>query len=879
MDDLRNSYDVDIMGGNGPERSNTHLTRERLLSLSQGFPIIVAEAPSGYGKTSLARDWLNLAPVGSRTVWIALRAGVFDPTTIIDRHCSTLTGWANVRREVSLDDEANRATAFARMADLLIDQESPLWIVFDDAEQIVNSPGVGYLQRLLEGASERLRIFIATQPTSLGVGLGNLTAQNKVCWISADSLAMTRLEIEALAKLRDIKLISDQLSWLLQVTQGWPALVQLSIGRNLAGNKKQSQQISASGPIDEYIYERFLAGMEISERHDLWSLACIGSAPFEVLCLVCSTGLNASLSRFSKIGIVQEENNSGLKCIRLHPLVREAALRFIGEARPQLKQDIHLTAANWYWKNGYGEYAVDLLLRVGAGQLDQSREWILDIAERLIFLTGQHNVVIDLVERWEHVAQGSDPALDSMAAWALVFTRRFEEANIRIDRALSFNENPGVEILQKAIIAALKDDFESAGMLATRWLKKSAPDNSFYTGAALTVHAFDMKCIGDLSSAKTALFEAQVAFSEARSSYGTCWAYIVGALALIKAGRHRDALAEVERGYSIGCEAFGVRRNSPILGGIEAFLRYERNELEEARNVLDEALVLTTDLGVVDSIVLGFTAAARLQVVQGNLGGALDILAKGERCGAQRGFHRLSLSLAAERALLLIRCGACGEAAYTLKSAGIVLEKLGANNIIADRAVRLYSRMCLAEGEPTRARNLILPALAHARSAGQRFKLCELLALQALAEDLLGNEKVAFELLSEALELGNAEGYVRVFRDEGVDLFDLVSRWRDSRCSIRQKNSSDDWASVILDDIQHPHVTIRQQSQTAAGCLNKREKQIISLLHQGLSNAQIAERCFLVEGTVKWHLHNIFTKLGVRSRNAVLSSSRALGIN
>ena len=100
MDDLRNSYDVDIMGGSGPERSNTHLTRERLLSLSQGFPIIVAEAPSGYGKTSLARDWLNLAPVGSRTVWIALGAGVFDPTTFIDRHCSTLTGQANVRREV-----------------------------------------------------------------------------------------------------------------------------------------------------------------------------------------------------------------------------------------------------------------------------------------------------------------------------------------------------------------------------------------------------------------------------------------------------------------------------------------------------------------------------------------------------------------------------------------------------------------------------------------------------------------------------------------------------------------------------------------------------------------------------------------------------------
>ena len=46
----------------------------------------------------------------------------------------------------------------------------------------------------------------------------------------------------------------------------------------------------------------------------------------------------------------------------------------------------------------------------------------------------------------------------------------------------------------------------------------------------------------------------------------------------------------------------------------------------------------------------------------------------------------------------------------------------------------------------------------------------------------------------------------------------------------------------------------------------------------GRSNAEIAARCFLVEGTIKWNLHNLYGKLGVRSRTAALRAARAHGI-
>jgi DNA-binding NarL/FixJ family response regulator len=48
--------------------------------------------------------------------------------------------------------------------------------------------------------------------------------------------------------------------------------------------------------------------------------------------------------------------------------------------------------------------------------------------------------------------------------------------------------------------------------------------------------------------------------------------------------------------------------------------------------------------------------------------------------------------------------------------------------------------------------------------------------------------------------------------------------------------------------------------------LTEREREVLALVGAGLSNAEIARRLFLVEGTVKSYLSSIFTRLGVRNR-------------
>lgn len=53
--------------------------------------------------------------------------------------------------------------------------------------------------------------------------------------------------------------------------------------------------------------------------------------------------------------------------------------------------------------------------------------------------------------------------------------------------------------------------------------------------------------------------------------------------------------------------------------------------------------------------------------------------------------------------------------------------------------------------------------------------------------------------------------------------------------------------------------------------LTRRERDVVALLVQGLSNADISSQIFISEGTVKAHVHNIYTKLGVNSRLQLLS--------
>jgi DNA-binding NarL/FixJ family response regulator len=60
--------------------------------------------------------------------------------------------------------------------------------------------------------------------------------------------------------------------------------------------------------------------------------------------------------------------------------------------------------------------------------------------------------------------------------------------------------------------------------------------------------------------------------------------------------------------------------------------------------------------------------------------------------------------------------------------------------------------------------------------------------------------------------------------------------------------------------------------------LTAREREVLKLVAEGLSNREIAERLVITERTVRFHVESLFGKIGARSRAELVHKARLMGL-
>ncbi|HCB48065.1 MAG TPA: hypothetical protein DEP47_00725 [Chloroflexi bacterium] len=156
--------------------------------------------------------------------------------------------------------------------------------------------------------------------------------------------------------------------------------------------------------------------------------------------------------------------------------------------------------------------------------------------------------------------------------------------------------------------------------------------------------------------------------------------------------------------------------------------------------------------------------------------------------------------------------------------------------------------------------------------------LIQALALQAVSQQLDGDESAALETLKKALCLGLPGKFIRSFVDLGPIMANLLSK-----LAVKDDELAD-YRDLILAAAAPSHSLFVTSSNDKVGRqppieqLTNREMDVLLLLSQRQSDKEIAENLIISPFTVRSHTKNIYSKLGVNNRRQAVTRAQDLGL-
>lgn|GEM_PF-357973 len=137
------------------------------------------------------------------------------------------------------------------------------------------------------------------------------------------------------------------------------------------------------------------------------------------------------------------------------------------------------------------------------------------------------------------------------------------------------------------------------------------------------------------------------------------------------------------------------------------------------------------------------------------------------------------------------------------------------------------------------------------------------LILQSVAYWRLGQKDAAFARLETALQLGEPQGYIRSFIDEGDEMADMLSGYLKLRPGVRLGLKRPVSASYVKQLLQALDGGPEESSKEL---LTDQEKRVLRLITEGLSNKEIGRQLNISGETVKSHIKNVYKKMQVDNR-------------
>lgn len=170
--------------------------------------------------------------------------------------------------------------------------------------------------------------------------------------------------------------------------------------------------------------------------------------------------------------------------------------------------------------------------------------------------------------------------------------------------------------------------------------------------------------------------------------------------------------------------------------------------------------------------------------------------------------------------------------------------------------------------------DVLRPHLVHLWESARTRRIAEALAAGADAP----GELVLFDA-GDSIEFATARAraLLAAYCDDlrGARLPGLVADWlrEDPLTPLTLERGR---RRLVLTRVNGAPPTLLLTEEAVTRPLSRREWEVLGLVEDGLTNADIAAALWISPGTVRTHLENIYAKLGVRSRTAAVARARSL---
>ena len=873
-----------------PRISDQSVSRERLITelLAHDYRLVICQAPAGYGKTTaMAEYYQRLVDTGHEVAWLSLEPSDNDMVRFLDQARKCMQ--ASIGQHADGDHSFSDNDPLDLFTETMADDKAPRYIFLDDFEVIHDAS-------ILETISTRLKIMPAPRQLIVlsrhmpQLSYSSLSINGKVKILGPEDFRFDDNEGREFFSQQNLSFDSEaNREALIEKLNGWPTAFQIS-ALELRQGQEPSNILGQAGHGDlltQYVVENILEPLPEEQKEFLFKSCILNQLNAADCDAILQTDNSAPiLGQLHRDGMFMQLLNDNPPLYRYHNWFSRILYQHQAKSRPDALQALHARASQYFIAQGRERETIDHALK--AGDTKTAARLIENHALEAVYRS-EFNTVNLWSKKLSETELNSSPKLLLACAWSHNVNQNFTTAKDYLDKLDDYKQQHGLDEDLNRMLPTIRafyhlhlDEYDRLEVITKSHLKHLPEDAEYDRAACANCLCIAYIAQNKLESARQILLAGQSTSPAINSYFPLACNYALNGLIHLIQGEFGNAMEKCKQAQRCAKElstSDAIARAFPVPPLSLAL--YELGQIDEAQALLERYISIIRGNHINDLILMSYLTLSRCYLANQQTNTAWQTLEELERIGYNNASPRMVFVAQKEMMRFYQLQGDLDKADMIRQSIDVdVDEHTESQPAISYFPAEIEARDITDIRHDLLQRNLG-PARQRLETAVKnthklrRYRLWKLAILEALLLQAEQRHGEATKVLLNLFRNRDARQLRRSLIDEGAPMNALLKQ-------ILPKTGDADLKQTLTELVAGFKDTNTREAtaevQPLVEPLTRRELALLHLAADGLSNRAIAEQVHISEGTVKWHLTNIYAKLAVKRRMQAIVAARQLGL-